>query len=443
MLTGRSFWLSADQTEKALSALLRELVLDPIPKASERAAELRVATPLPAGFDEWFARALVRDRARRYGDAIEAYGAFCERLGIATQLSGTGPVKMPVSTTGPVRVSSGGAPDSKTETDRLASARTLPHGEMAAQDEAAGDGASHAVPVQGPSPKLLVIGGIAAAAIVATGAIMLLRGRSERAATVDDAGAAVALFCPKGMIRIAADEVRHGIDNGLKDEQPAHAVKMAAFCIDATEVSVAEYKECVDRKSCPGGHDQADWPSKEDRAKWSPFCNEGKPNRAAHPMNCVSFDDAAAYCRWAGKKLPTEEQWEYAARGNDGRVYPWGNAAPTPARVNGCGERCAMPGSPDTIALRLQGDDGFEATSPTGALVEGASPFNAFDMAGNVAEWVDAPFCTYPEKACGTSLRVVRGGSWTSELPSEMRTTARAKASPAVRQADVGFRCVK
>jgi formylglycine-generating enzyme required for sulfatase activity/tRNA A-37 threonylcarbamoyl transferase component Bud32 len=471
MLTGRSFWLSADANEMALGAFLRELVLEPIPKASARAAELGVTLTLPPGFDEWFERALVRDRSLRYASAVEAYAAFCERLGIRTQLSGTGPVKMPVTSTGPVqprdghvRIGSGaqgGLPETPTDAARLASARTLPHAETPADDHghghghghehlAADEGVPHAVPVEGPSPKLLALGGIAAAVAIAVGAIVILRGGPSRSAmAAEDASAAATglPFCPKGMVRVPGADVTIGTDQGPKEEQPAHAVKVTAFCIDVTEVSVAEYKDCVDKKGCPGGHAQAEWAgiTKEDRAAWSAFCNEPRANRNDHPMNCVSFDDAAAFCTWAGKKLPSEEQWEYAARGADSRAYPWGHEPPSPKRVNGCDEGCAKAArrQSETIARRLEGDDRYESTSPTGAFPEGVSAFGSFDMAGNVAEWVDAPYCNYGQNTCGTAARVLRGGSWTSELEADLRSTARFKASPTARQPDVGFRCVK
>jgi formylglycine-generating enzyme required for sulfatase activity/tRNA A-37 threonylcarbamoyl transferase component Bud32 len=470
MLTARSFWLSAEQNEMALSAFLRELVLEPIPKASARAAELGLALALPPGFDAWFARGLERDRLLRYPNAIEAYAAFCKELGIVTQLSGTGPVKMPVmpaTITGPVRPESGnvrvsssardGVPETQTSTDRLASARTLPLGPDGGHlhdADGADDGGHGAVPVSGPSPKLLALGGIAAAIAITGAAFMLLRGGAETrgpalSAGGDDASAAASglPFCPKGMARVAAADVTIGADDGPKEEAPAHVVKIGAFCIDVTEVTVAEYKDCVDRKGCPGGHAQAEWSgiSKEDRATWSAFCNEPRANRNDHPMNCLSFDDAAAFCTWTGKKLPTEEQWEYAARAADNRAYPWGHELPSPRRANGCDEGCAkgVRRQSDTLARRLMGDDHHEATSPTGAFPEGVSAFGAFDMAGNVAEWVDAPYCTYGQNACGTAARVIRGGSWTSELETDLRTTTRFKASPTARQPDVGFRCAK
>ena len=471
MLTGRSFWLAADQADMALSAFLRELVLDPIPAASVRAVELGLTTTVPPGFDEWFAHALARDRGSRFTNATEAYSAFCEQLGIVTVLSGTGPVKMPVGITGPVRQadaqvrisSGGGVPESKTETGRLASARTLPHveeggalvpmlhGSGRADGDGADDGSPNVVPVEGPSPKLMALAGIAIAAVVAVAAVTIIKVSTPVKPGPDsDAGAQQGLgmpFCPKGMLRVAAADVVIGSDDGPSEEQPAHAAKVPAFCIDATEVTVAEYQDCADRKGCPGGQTDAEWAgsTKEERQTSSTFCNATKKNRADHPMNCVSFDSAGSYCRSVGKRLPTEEQWEFAARGAERRAYPWGHDPPSPKRVNGCDDGCAKAfrRPNETIARRLDGDDRYESTSPTGAFPEGVSASGAFDMAGNVAEWVDAPFCSYGQSACGTSARVVRGGSWMSDLPAALRTTARAKASPDARLADVGFRCVK
>jgi formylglycine-generating enzyme required for sulfatase activity len=217
--------------------------------------------------------------------------------------------------------------------------------------------------------------------------------------------------------------------------------------MDTTEVTVHDYRECVDKKACAGGRTTVDWPSisKEDRETWSVFCNDGKPTRNDHPMNCISFDDAASYCKFAGKRIPTEEQWEYAARGTDGRAYPWGHEGPTSARTNGCDDTCARAARKpsETVAARLTGDDRWESTSPTGAFPEGVGPFGTFDMAGNVAEWTDAAFCPYGQSSCGTSARVIRGGSWMSELPTSLRATARDKANPSARLAEVGVRCVK
>ena len=100
--------------------------------------------------------------------------------------------------------------------------------------------------------------------------------------------------------------------------------------MDLTEVTVAIYDACVRAGSCTraGGPDL------------DPFCNEGKPERANHPINCVDWNQAMTYCNYIGARLPTEPEWEYAARGSDGRKYPWGNTPPNAHLLNACGDEC-------------------------------------------------------------------------------------------------------
>ena len=454
MLTARSFWLSADATEMALASFLRELVLDDLPTASERAAALGVAALIPPGFDAWFAHAVTRERADRYPNAIEAYLALCDHLGLPPELSRTG--RLPAAASPPdgqTKVTTGDAAlDSRAATQQLAgpnpaaalASQSAPGGEPDRDDVAIGS----TVPTVGPSPRLMAVGGVALVVLITAGAASLVRGRTTKSGDPAPADAAIAAPpCAKGMVRVASGETSIGTDAGPPEEQPAHPATVAMFCMDATEVTVSEYRDCVERAGCPAGHAQPEWPgiAKAERETWSAFCNEPRKDRSDHPMNCVSFDDASAYCRWAGKRLPTEEQWEYAARGTDGRAYPWGHEGPTPRRLNACDEGCARAArrAADTIAPRLGGDDHWEATSPVGAFPDGVSPFGLFDMSGNVAEWVDAPFCNYGQSACGSSARVVRGGSWMTDAPTAVRTTARAKASPESRLTDVGFRCVR
>ena len=447
MLTARSFWLSADATEMALPSFLRELVLDDLPIASERAAALGVAAAIPPGFDAWFGRAVARERGDRYPNAIEAYLALCEQLGLPPELSRTGrlPAAAPPPPDGQVKVTTGdAAPDSRAPTQQLGAADARAAGDDPDRDDVA---IGSTVPTVGPSPRLLAIGGVALVVLITAGAASLLGARIKADGPAPPDAAIAAPPCAKGMVRVASGDTSIGSDAGPPEEQPAHPATVVAFCMDAAEVTVSEYRDCVERKGCPAGHAQPEWSgiSKAERETWSVFCNEPRKDRSDHPMNCVSFDDASAYCRWAGKRLPTEEQWEYAARGTDGRAYPWGHEGPSPRRLNACDQGCARAArrAADTIAPRLGGDDHWETTSPVGAFPDGVSPFGLFDMSGNVAEWVDAPFCAYGQSACGSSARVVRGGSWMTDAPTAVRTTARAKASPEARLTDVGFRCVR
>ncbi|HEY8072893.1 MAG TPA: bifunctional serine/threonine-protein kinase/formylglycine-generating enzyme family protein [Labilithrix sp.] len=445
VLTGKVYFRTADDELRSFHAFLRELILDELPTASVRAKEC--SATLPDGFEAWFAKCVVRDPKERWPDARAALAALREALG-EPPLSTWAPDTKPSSGKGArvatapmpganVRISSGGeAPASATQAEALGSARTV------ADAEAPRDAT---VPVQGPSPRLLAIGGAAIAIAIGGAAIALLRSGSEAPARTDAGAAPPPLAaCPLGMVHVAGGELAMGSEAGMPEEKPVHGVKVAPFCADATEVTAGEYATCVQKKSCAKPESSADWPgiTKDDRQRWSKYCNFGSP-RVDHPMNCVAFDDAAAYCRAFGKRLPTEEQWEILARGSEGRSYPWGLDAPTPAHANACDRGCAQRGDANVIGPRLDGDDGFEATSPAATFQKGATQEGVFDLAGNVAEWTDAPFCPYGEPACGTSARVVRGGSWLSDSPIQLRGAARAKAAPQARAPDIGFRCVK
>ncbi|MBI4706179.1 MAG: SUMF1/EgtB/PvdO family nonheme iron enzyme, partial [Deltaproteobacteria bacterium] len=117
---------------------------------------------------------------------------------------------------------------------------------------------------------------------------------------------------PQAMVSIPPGTFEMGSNDGGGDEKPVHSVTVAAFEMDPTEVTVAQYRKCVSDGGCsePSG------------------CNWEESGRDDHPVNCVDWQQAGAYCAWAGKRLPWEEEWEYAARGTDGRIYPWGNGAP-------------------------------------------------------------------------------------------------------------------
>jgi formylglycine-generating enzyme required for sulfatase activity len=214
---------------------------------------------------------------------------------------------------------------------------------------------------------------------------------------------------PAGMVLMGCNA---SVDSRCEpDELPAHDVTVAAFDLDRDEVSQAGYAGCVDAGDC------------------EPPTGDFDPDAFADlPVTFVTWDQATAFCAWAGRRLPSEAEWERAARGDDGRVYPWGNAVPDCALANifGCGE----------------------AVQPVGGHPTGASPFGALDLAGNVMEWVadwyDAgyyavsPAVDPPGPASGTA-RVKRGGSYMGDNDT-VRVSNRVTGFP-VGLPNLGFRC--
>ncbi len=208
------------------------------------------------------------------------------------------------------------------------------------------------------------------------------------------------------------------------DEQPTHTVTLDAFWIDRTEVSNAQYRRCVEAGACTATScpDNADL------------------NGDAQPAVCVSWSQASAYCEWAGGRLPSEAEWEYAARGPTEPLYPWGNAFDA-TRLNYCDTRCPLTwADPDH-------DDGFARTSPVGSYPAGASWCGALDMAGNAWEWVQDWYGPYtaqdqenPLVEGGGPGRVLRGGSW-DRNPAYSRATVR-NYGPVDGSSNIsGFRC--
>ncbi|MBN1886481.1 MAG: SUMF1/EgtB/PvdO family nonheme iron enzyme [Thermoflexales bacterium] len=201
-------------------------------------------------------------------------------------------------------------------------------------------------------------------------------------------------------------------------EQPRHKVSLNAFWIDRTEVTNAQYKKCVNAGACEA----------------SSYANESSYNGEDQPVVGVSWSDANEYCKWAGGELPTEAQWEYAARGTDGRTFPWGNEQATcdyAVMNDGSGSGC-----------------GKGVAWPVGSKPKGASWVGAQDMAGNIWEWVADWYGAYPSEAqtdptgpATGSSRVLRGGNWSGD-PAYVRAAVRYGLAPGDRRGYVGFRCV-
>lgn len=203
------------------------------------------------------------------------------------------------------------------------------------------------------------------------------------------------------------------------DELPQHQVYLNGFYMDLYEVTVAEFMQFLETtgRKAPRILTEEEW------------IKSYPPPQKKHPINGVSWYDADAYCRWVGKRLPTEAEWEKAARGTDGRQWPWGN------ELN----------SPGNIKANTQ-EAGVGWTAPIGSYPAGKSPYGIFDMAGNVMEWTSSWYEAYPgstlqREAFGKKYKVLRGGSWENSAVPTGRSAYRLSVTPNWDHPAHGFRC--
>ncbi len=184
-------------------------------------------------------------------------------------------------------------------------------------------------------------------------------------------------------------------------------VTVQPFCMDVTEVTADAYGACVRAGGCSA-----------DGLACGPAATYGVSGKGNHPINCVDWGQSATYCHAQGKRLPTEEEWEWAARGgSEGRTYPWGNGAPD-------------------FQLCWSGIQKKDGTCPVGSFPEGDAPGGIHDLAGNVWEWTSNYDASGP-------ARVLRGGGWDIDVASNMRAADRDRCSPSYRGSNVGFRCAR
>ena len=225
------------------------------------------------------------------------------------------------------------------------------------------------------------------------------------------------------------------------DELPQRRVRLEEFWIDQTEVTNGQYARCVAAGACAAP------PEELEPGDALPYY--GSPDFRTYPVANVSWEEAAAYCAWAGRRLPTEAEWERAARGRDARTHPWGwFGFVMDDRLNFCDRECPYPWADVSLS------DGFARTAPVGSYPKGASPSGAYDMAGNVWEWVSdwydaAAYSTEADKQPRGPVqgryKVVRGGSWLDsslgDRLSFFRAANRHWQLPDARRSYIGFRC--
>ncbi|MGD9727599.1 MAG: formylglycine-generating enzyme family protein [Nitrospiraceae bacterium] len=240
--------------------------------------------------------------------------------------------------------------------------------------------------------------------------------RKQRAAPQPSAVEVPMAVIPEGTFGMGSDSLQ-----ALEDERPKHEVSLDRFVIDLYEVTTGHYAAflAADKRPAPWQWESVDLAMHRDR-----------------PVIGVDWHDADAYCRWIGKRLPTEAEWEKAARGIDGRLYPWGNQEPTAALAN------FALGARFSYSQVLMPVDRYE---------EGRSPFGLYHMAGNVWEWTQDWYGAHyyetgqarnPTGPPEGQFKVLRGGSW-SDLPKYLLTYGRFKLPPGTRNSYTGFRCAR
>jgi formylglycine-generating enzyme required for sulfatase activity len=241
-----------------------------------------------------------------------------------------------------------------------------------------------------------------------------------------------------GMVWVPGGEFFFGCNEAVdqacdRGEQPGRIETLPGFAIDKTEVTVAQYRACVAAGGCSDERLAIAFWGGGERPTWSQYCNWPKPERGNHPINCVDWKQATAYCRWAGKRLPTEMEWEKAARGTDGRKYPWGNVEYEFAgRVANIADVHTRVLHPEWNIPRGY-DDGYLDTAPVGSFPAGKTVYGGLDMMGNVWEFAADEF------GQGYSIR---GGSW-NNVARGARASDHRRVEFAYRSPLIGFRCIR
>ncbi len=487
-LTGMEYWeaQSAPPERYNSRALLAEVMFMPLEPASARAQKLGVDTALPDGFDAWFARCVTREPEARWKDASEAFPGLIAML-TPRAVEAPSPAITPTEVlAAPAIAPTEVLAPSPVEKTQIAAPPRLdapPKVDATAPTK-------RRTPWLAPlatAPTLGVVAWLVYKTLAPSGpAEPTVRNTAEPSASVDaetgrsqattDAGSSsgrsptptegdggvggvVASPCPDDMVWIPGGVLQMGAtERWMERSRPTHPVRLGPYCIDKTEVTVASYARCVSSGACQPAAATVRIESQglftaADLQRQNEWCHRDLAQWADHPVNCVTWAQADAWCRWAGKRLPTEAEWELAARGAEGREFPWGAAPPGPTRLNAFDTNAFEAANfPSNNSVMFNGRDGWATTAPVGSYPEGASPFGVLDMAGNVSEWTAdwyGPYRASPEPVADPTgpragrERVVRGGAWDTLSTFAVRGAFRDTTDPRLRIPTLGFRCAK
>jgi formylglycine-generating enzyme required for sulfatase activity len=398
------------------------------------ASELRAN--LPASIDDWFAKALCRDPGERFQSAREMVAAFLgQESPLAEALESVGGARPPeFATTELALVSTAPEGVALLDSAPATAAGTFIHPPLAKRPAAKGSPIERATRWR----RRALFAAAAGLSLVAGKGLWMRRPLAAVAG------------CPAGMKLIEGATFPMGSaaeGETPSDETPLHDRTVGSFCLDATEVTVNAYAACTACAPAPRTV-ELEGITPNGRSFWNQFCN--RPEAGEHPINCVDWHQATAYCAASGKRLPTEVEWELAARGKDVQTYPWGPAPPSNERLNACGAECSQ-----MLTERLErvgkgpwpamysGDDSAPSTAPVGRYPAGATPAGVLDLAGNVWEWTESHYCPYGKDECDDSRRVLRGGGWDTVESQSVRAAHRNPSAVTARGWSIGFRCAR
>lgn len=437
LCTGHSFWHDPDNLDRVQVQVFNL----PIPAASTRAGELGIGVAFTREFDAWFARCVTREPADRFENARAALRGW-QALSVpwSTNASPWRAVALPFATTVVAGESTKAEPPrTSNETSDLPVERaprftSAPLELKRAPSSAARRSGPHGL-LNRAWPALA--GGVA----LVTAGVLLSRNEPSDAPAATTALQPTApppttQSVPPGMLVVPAGElvVRLGDDS----EAPPRRVRFTRpFALDEAEVTVASYDACLTSGACtPPKLVMPNDGASSLSSQYSQLCNASRTNRGQHPVNCVTRGQASAYCSFRDKRLPTEAEWEFAARGFEPRPFPWGQRPPRTceeAVVNG-------------LCRRLPDDAPTRPATERSSAANG--PFGHVDLAGNVWEWVlatEAAQVVTPNRAMppGSEINevgILRGGAWDEPAEAAMTTSRRAFAMDSS-DVNVGFRC--